>query len=96
MSITSAIVLYAICWFMTLFMMLPQFVRSQEEAGEVEPGTPAGAPDQPLIKKKLVWTTIISTALFVIVVMVIEFEVITVEDLARWTGQDLKFAPRKD
>ena len=96
MSITSAIVLYSICWFMTLFMVLPQFVRSQEEAGEVEPGTPAGAPDQALMKKKLVWTTIIATTVFAIVVCVIEFEVITVDDLARWTGQDLKFAPRKE
>ena len=86
MTITSAIVLYAVCWFMTLFMVLPLFVRSQEEAGDVEPGTPAGAPDEPLMKKKLVWTTVAATIIWAGLFAIIESGVISVDDIARWTG----------
>ena len=64
MSVTSGIVLFAVCWFLVLFMVLPLFVKSQEEAGEVEPGTPAGAPDQPLMRKKLIWTTVAATVIW--------------------------------
>ena len=87
MSATSAIVLFAVCWFMILFMVLPLFMRSQEEAGKVEPGTPAGAPDQPMIKKKLIWTTIAACVAWVILFAIITSGVITIEDIAKWTGR---------
>jgi predicted secreted protein len=57
MSVTSAIVLYAVLWFLILLMLLPIGVRSQEEAGKVEPGTPAGAPSEPMILRKMLWAT---------------------------------------
>ena len=44
MSITGAIVLYAISWFMTLFCVLPFRTQSQDEANHITPGTPPGAP----------------------------------------------------
>lgn len=87
MSVTSGIVLYAVIWFMTLFMVLPLYVRSQEEAGEVEPGTPAGAPDQPMMKKKLVWTTIVASVLWVVAYLVIESGVITIDDISALAGR---------
>jgi len=82
MTITGAIVLFAVFWFLSLYMILPLFVRSQEEAGEVEPGTSAGAPDQPLMKKKLIWTTIAATVLWVIAFVIIESGVISIEDIS--------------
>lgn len=87
MSITSAIVLFAVCWFLILFMVLPLFMRSQEEAGNVEPGTPPGAPDQPMIKKKLIWTTIAAAIAWVILFTIIQIGVISVADIAEWTGR---------
>ena len=87
MTITSGIVLFAILWFVSLFMILPLFVRSQEEAGEVEPGTSAGAPDEPLMKKKLIWTTIAAVIGWIVVVAVIESGVISIADIASLTGQ---------
>ncbi|MEO1612041.1 MAG: DUF1467 family protein [Pseudomonadota bacterium] len=87
MSVTSAIVLFAVCWFMILFIVLPLYIRSQEEAGHVEPGTPAGAPDQPMIKKKLIWTTIAAAIAWAILFTIITSGVITVEDIAKWTGR---------
>lgn len=87
MSITSGFVLFAIFWFLSLYTILPLFVRSQDEVGEVEPGTPASAPDEPLMKKKLIWTTVAATVLWIIAFIVIDFRLITVDDIARLTGQ---------
>ena len=87
MSVTSAIVLFAVCWFMILFMVLPLFVRSQEEAGEVEPGTSPGAPDEPMMKKKLIWTTIAAVIVWAALVAVILSGVISAEDISRWFGR---------
>ena len=44
MSITGGLVLYATLWFLVMFLLLPIGHQSQEEAGQVVPGTPVGAP----------------------------------------------------
>jgi len=44
MTLSFAIVTYICIWFMTLFAVLPFGVRTQDEAGEVVPGTPESAP----------------------------------------------------
>lgn len=44
MSITGAIVLYAVTWFMVFFILLPLRVQSQDESGKVVPGTPRARP----------------------------------------------------
>ena len=87
MSVTSGIVLFAVCWFLVLFMVLPLFVKSQEEAGEVEPGTPAGAPDEPMMKKKLIWTTIAATVVWVLLYLVITSGFITIEMIESVVGR---------
>lgn len=58
MSITSAIVCYAVLWFLIMLLILPYGVQSQREAGHVEPGTPAGAPAQIRIARKMLWASI--------------------------------------
>ncbi len=71
MTITGAIVLLAVTWFIVLFIVLPIGERSQSEAGEVVPGTPASAPEDAMMKKKLIWTTIISLIVWGILLTVI-------------------------
>ena len=44
MSLTTAIAIYFIIWWVVLFAVLPWGVRSQEESGAVAPGTDPGAP----------------------------------------------------
>ncbi len=87
MTITGAIVLFAVFWFLALYMILPLFVRSQDEAGEVEPGTSAGAPDQPMMKKKLIWTTVAAVVMWIIAYSIIEADIISVADIGRLSGQ---------
>ncbi len=83
MSVTSALVLYAVLWFLILLMVLPLGVRSQEEAGEVEPGTPASAPETPMVGRKMLWATGLAAVAWAVVFGVIEGRVITHEDI-RW------------
>lgn len=86
MSITGGIVLFAVFWFLSLYMVLPFFVQSQEEAGEVEPGTPAGAPSESLMKKKLIWATVIAIVVWLIVGAMLEMEVVTMDHIRALTG----------
>jgi predicted secreted protein len=44
MAIGSAIAVYFIIWWVTLFCVLPFGVRSQSEVGDVTPGSDPGAP----------------------------------------------------
>ncbi len=79
MTITGAIVLFAVIWFMILFIMLPIGERSQSEAGEVVPGTPASAPEDAMMKKKLVWTTVATVIFWAILMAVIMSGVLKIE-----------------
>ena len=81
MPITSALVLFAVIWFISLFVALPMGEKSQEEAGEVVPGTPASAPDDPKLKKKMIWVTIATIIIWLPLVVIISSGWITIRDL---------------
>jgi len=81
MSFTSALVLFAVIWFMTLFVVLPFRLTTQGEAGKVEPGTHAGAPAVHHLKKKAIITTVIAAIIWSIAATVIFSGSVTVEDL---------------
>ncbi|KGJ15006.1 DUF1467 family protein [Paracoccus panacisoli] len=72
MSITGALVLFATLFFLVLFLLLPWGHRSQEEAGAVVPGTPAGAPDRPMLRKKGLIAALIAALLVALVWWVIQ------------------------
>jgi predicted secreted protein len=68
MSIASGIAIYFIVWWVCLFIVLPFGVRNAHEAGEmVEQGNEAGAPVRPLLRQKIVATTILATAVFALI-----------------------------
>jgi predicted secreted protein len=81
MTITGAIVIYAMAWFMCLFMILPLKITSQRENGEVVPGTPASAPEMPRLKRKFIQTTVVATIIWAIVMVVVVFEIISLSDM---------------
>ena len=66
MSWTSMAAIYFILWWVVLFAVLPWGIRSQEESGEVAPGTDPGAPAAPRLRLKAAWTTAISAVLFAV------------------------------
>ncbi|SFR41292.1 DUF1467 family protein [Litoreibacter janthinus] len=65
MAITSAIVVFAVVWFLVLFCVLPYNTPSQNEVGEVAPGTPRSAPANPQMKRKFLITTAITVVIWI-------------------------------
>lgn len=90
MSIMSAIVLFCSIWAIVLFMVLPQGITSQSEAGEVEPGTPASAPSDAMILRKMLVTTAVAAILFSGVFAVIELRLFTLDDIPFVTPPSLR------
>ena len=57
MSIVSGIVLFAVVWFLVLFIVLPIRLETQGDRGEVLSGTHASAPANLSMKRKALITT---------------------------------------
>lgn len=81
MSITAALVLFAVVWFMVFFIVLPINVKSQAEQGRVVPGTPAGAPAGYVVKRKAQITTVAAVVIWGALFVIITSGWITVRDL---------------
>jgi predicted secreted protein len=81
MTITSALAVYFVLWWIVLFAVLPWGVRSQEEHGDVVPGSEAGAPHRPLMGRKLVATTVVSAVIFVLLYAIIAYGGLTLDDI---------------
>lgn len=81
MGITSAIVLFAVIWFLTLFISLPIRLETQGDQGEVEPGTHAGAPANFSFKKRARLVTVIAAVIWAVIAYIILSGTITVRDI---------------
>ncbi|MEO0678027.1 MAG: DUF1467 family protein [Pseudomonadota bacterium] len=81
MGITSAIVLYAVLWFLTLLCVLPIRLETQGDVGEIVPGTHAGSPTNPQLKKRFLITSGIAFVLWAIIAGVIISGLLTVRDI---------------
>jgi len=86
MEKTTAIAIYFIIWWVVLFAVLPWGVHSQQETGEVAPGTDPGAPAAPKVWKKLVWTTVTAAVVFGILTAIYQLGLIPVDFLMRIPG----------
>ena len=81
MSITSAIVLLAVIWFMVLCIILALRMKAQGDVGESVPGNHAGAPADAQLGKRVKITTMIAFPLWLVIAGTILSGVITVRDL---------------
>ena len=81
MGITSAIVLFAVIWFMTFLIILPLRSHTQGDAGQVVPGTHASAPANVDMRGKARLTTFWAFGLWVVVAGTILSGIVTVRDL---------------
>ncbi|PJN95437.1 DUF1467 domain-containing protein [Amaricoccus sp. HAR-UPW-R2A-40] len=80
----SAAVVFAVVWFLTLFVVLPIGLRTQDEAGDVEPGTPASAPSGRIMRRKFLIVTAVALAIWAAICAVIIWGGITIRDLDVW------------
>ena len=81
MTLSFAIAIYAIIWWIVLFAMLPIGVRTQAEEGEVSPGTPESAPHLPRLLPKMLATTVVASLVFAAVYVIIVYRVITLDQI---------------
>ncbi|HSF90830.1 MAG TPA: DUF1467 family protein [Paracoccaceae bacterium] len=81
MDTTLAIGIYIFIWWITLFAVLPFGVRTQQEAGEVVPGTPESAPEKPRLLRVFAINTIVATIVFAVVYSAIVFRWINIENI---------------
>ncbi len=81
MNIVFAIAIYFVCWWIVLFAILPFGVKTQQEAGDVLPGTVESAPVAPRLIPKLIATTIVSAIIFVLVYWLVESDIVTLDNI---------------
>lgn len=86
MPVTTGIAIFFLIWWVVLFAVLPWGIRSQEEGGEVVPGTDPGAPTIPRLLRKLVWTTGVSAVIFAGCYVVYVHRLVTLDGLVRLMG----------
>ena len=86
MSWTTALAIYFVAWWIVLFLVLPFGVRSQQEEGEVVPGTDPGAPAIHGLGRKVIWTTVVATAIFGVFYWAFVTRAIAFEDLVTLWG----------
>jgi len=65
LSITGSIVIFVIIWWIVFFSLLPMDVN-RDKNRKIE-GEDPGSPENPKIVKKFIYTTVISTVLFLII-----------------------------
>ncbi|MEO1536308.1 MAG: DUF1467 family protein [Pseudomonadota bacterium] len=82
MGFVSGIVLFAVVWFMVLFVVLPIRLETQGDVGERVAGTHAGSPATGFsMKKRFRLTTIWAVPIWAIIAGVIIFGDVSVRDL---------------
>jgi len=81
MGIVTGIVTFVIIWWVVIFAVLPFGVKGQWEGDGGPEGTEPGAPQNPQLGKKVLITTGIAAAIWVVVALVITSGAVTLESL---------------
>jgi predicted secreted protein len=85
-TISTALAIYFVIWWITLFLTLPFGVRSQHEDGVGAPGTDPGAPIATRMVRKLIWTTIISAMIYTLGMLAYNAGYLSIDRLSKLMG----------
>jgi len=85
-TISTGFAIYFVLWWIVLFLTLPFGVRSQHEDGEGAPGTDPGAPIVSRMGAKLIWTTVLATAIFAVAMLAYNAGYLNIERLSKLMG----------
>jgi len=80
-SVLSSIAIFFVIWWLCLFVVLPFGVKSQHESGNIVPGSDPGAPQQPLLLRRALATTLLAVIVFSGVYLYFGVYQLTLEDL---------------
>jgi predicted secreted protein len=75
----TGIVVYLIVWWMVFFCVLPLRVQSQQEMGDIEPGSEPGAPVDPQLGYKFKLTSTIAAGIWLVYFVVFEFGLLSLD-----------------
>lgn len=67
MTVAFGVAIYFIIWWITLFMVLPFGMRTQDEQGDIVPGTPGSAPAHIRIVRVFAINTVVAAVVFAVV-----------------------------
>lgn len=81
MTITAALVLFSVIWFLTFYIVLQIRTKPQGDTGEVVPGTPRGAPAVEDVGRSAKITSLIAVVIWAVVAGTIVSGWITLEDI---------------
>lgn len=79
MSITGSIVIYVIIWWIVFFSLLPLDVNREKK--EIIRGSDSGAPENPKIFKKFIYSTLITSIIFIFIYMLVKYEYLNIRNL---------------
>ena len=72
MSITGSLIIFVLIWWIIFFSLLPIDVDRKHK--EIVEGADKGSPENPKIIKKIIYTTIITSIIFVGIFMLVKYD----------------------
>ncbi len=79
MSLTGSLIIYVLIWWIVFFALLPIDVN-REKKGNIK-GIDPGAPENPKIIKKFVYSTLITSIIFIIIFLLVKYEYLNIRNL---------------
>ena len=79
MSLTGSLIIYVLIWWIVFFALLPIDVNREKKQNIL--GIDAGAPENPKIIKKFVYSTLITSIIFIIIFLLVKYEYLNIRNL---------------
>ena len=89
MGIAGSLMVLTIAWWLAFQALLPFGVQSHLEENSVIPGTEPSAPVRPGLGRKAIYATIIAIGVWAVLFSVIEFRLVTIDDIPAPTSLKL-------
>ena len=72
-------IIYVLIWWIVFFALLPIDVNREKKQNII--GIDAGAPENPKIIKKFVYSTLITSIIFIIIFLLVKYEYLNIRNL---------------
>ena len=72
MSITGSLIIFVLIWWIIFFSLLPIDVDRKHK--EMVEGVDKGSPENPKIIKKIIYTTVITSIIFIGIFMLVKYD----------------------
>ena len=72
MSITGSLIIFVLIWWIIFFSLLPIDVERKHK--EMVEGADKGSPENPKIIKKIIYTTVITSIIFIGIFMLVKYD----------------------